>query len=106
MVRSVLTSENQIAETTVIQAAASRAWLQPWWTTMDAVTGDEIAPPSLPTVFIRAESEAENPGARAMQAAQKLAAANMVKPAASAIIARAIGDLGGMRSSPAGFTPR
>ena len=37
-----------------------------------------------------AESEAEYPGARSMHAAQKLAAPNMVKPAANAIIGNAI----------------
>jgi hypothetical protein len=67
----------------------SRARLQLWCTAIDAVTVDEITPPRLPTVFIRAESEAEYPGARSMQAAQKFAAANMVKPAANAIIGKA-----------------
>jgi len=36
------------------------------------VAVDEIAPPTFPTVFMSAESEAEKSGARSMQEAQKL----------------------------------
>src|SRR5579863_584926 len=43
----------------------------------------------LPTVFISADKEAEYPGARSIQDAQKFAAPNMVKPAANAIIGSA-----------------
>jgi hypothetical protein len=60
----------------------SRARLQPWCTAIDAVKVDEMTPPRLPTVFIRAERDADDPGARSIQAAQKFAAANIVKPAA------------------------
>src|SRR5580704_13455925 len=56
---------------------------------MYAVTTEDATPPRLPKVFIKAESEAEKSGARSMQAAQKLAAANILNPAASAIIGRA-----------------
>ena len=44
----------------------------------------------LPIVFMSADSDAEYPGARSMQAAQKFAAPNMVKPAARAIMGNAI----------------
>src|SRR5579864_7866771 len=40
-------------------------------------------------VFIRAERDAEYDGARSMHAAQKLAAANILNPAASAIVGSA-----------------
>jgi len=57
---------------------------------MDAVTVDEITPPMLPRVFIRAESEAEYDGAKSMHDAQKFVAANILKPAARVIIGRAM----------------
>ena len=50
---------------------------------------EERTPPMLPTVFISADKEAEYPGAKSIQDAQKLAAPNMVKPAARAIIGSA-----------------
>ena len=48
-----------------------------------------MAPPTLPKVFISAESVAEWSGTRSMQAAQKFAAANIRNPAASAIMGSA-----------------
>src|SRR5580700_3654452 len=74
----------------VTHTATSSAGVHPRLTAIEAVTVEETTPPILPTVFIRAESDAEYPGARSMHDAQKFAAANMVKPAAMAIIGRAI----------------
>jgi hypothetical protein len=90
IVLSASTNVKSNPDKTVITAAASRDWLQPHRTAMYAVNVDEIAPPTLPNVFMSAESEAEKSGARSMHDAQKFVAANILKPAARAIKTRAL----------------
>lgn len=89
MLRFALTSVNSKPAPMVAHTATSRAALQLLCTTTEAVTVDEMAPPIALIVFIAAESDAEYPGARSIHAAQKFAAANMLKPAANAIIGSA-----------------
>src|SRR5258708_31158549 len=73
----------------VPQSAMSSAGPHPLGPAIDAVTPEETTPPRLPIVFISAESEAEYRGAKSIQEAQKFAAANILNPAASAIMGSA-----------------
>src|SRR5579872_29011 len=54
----------------------------------------ESQPPRLPSVFMRPETEPECFSERSMQAAQKVAAANMLRPAAKASMRMAANLLG------------
>src|SRR5581483_189299 len=78
------TVKKQSADPIDTTAAQSRARSQPKCVATYAETMGESQPPRLPNVFIKPESEPVNCSVTSMHVAQKVVAANMLRPAPKA----------------------